>query len=227
MTVGPPWLVVFDCDGTLIDSQHSIVAAMDQAFDAEGLTPPNRLETLGIVGLSLREAMAALRPDLDGAAHGRLADAYRAAFTEIRQRPDHHEPMYDGVPALLERLRAREDVLLGIATGKARRGVNRFLEREGLEGAFHTIQTADDAPSKPHPAMLHQAMSETGAHKAATLMIGDTAFDIVMARSAGVTGIAVTWGYHDEQTLVRAEPHDIVHGATPLVDVLAQRIGPL
>lgn len=213
---GPPWLIMFDCDGTLIDSQHGIVAAMDMAFATEGLTAPSRARTLGIVGLSLSEAMLALVPDADSAQIARLVESYKTAFTHIRSTPEHSEPMYPGMRDVISQLRGRDDVLLGIATGKARRGVNVFLEREGFEDVFCSIKTADDAPSKPHPGMLLQALSETGCNAGAAVMVGDTTFDILMARAAGMQSVAVGWGYHDAAQLKGAGADLLVDAADEL-----------
>ena len=194
-------LVVFDCDGTLVDSQNGIVAAMTGAFEALGLPVPARGRILSIVGLSLHEAIARLAAPGDVGAVPELVRHYKAGFFALRADADHAEPLYDGVAAAIERLAAHDDIRLGIATGKSRRGVTRLLDRHGLAGRFATIQTADDAPSKPHPAMLHQAMRATGAEPGATVMIGDTTFDMEMAHNARAHGIGVGWGYHPGDTL--------------------------
>jgi phosphoglycolate phosphatase len=191
-----PRLVVFDCDGTLVDSQNGIVASMTGAFESLGLATPERGRILSIVGLSLHEAMARLADPGDAAAIPELVRRYKAGFSALRADAGHAEPLYDGVPEAIERLAMRDEVLLGIATGKSQRGVARLLERHGLAGRFATIQTADDAPSKPHPAMLLQAMRATGARPEATVMIGDTTFDMEMARNARAHGVGVDWGYH-------------------------------
>lgn len=210
MTTAPAKLVIFDCDGTLVDSQHVIVAAMAEAFGEEGLPPPPRDKIVGVVGLSLAIAVAQLVPeDTDLDRIDRLAESYKAAFGAMRRRPDHMEPLYAGVRGTLTRLAARDDVLLGIATGKSRRGVHGLLEREGLSSLFATIQTADDHPSKPHPSMLMTAMSETDAQPLDTVMIGDTTYDIEMALGAGTTAIGVGWGYHAPTALRSAGAHHI------------------
>lgn len=204
-------LVVFDCDGTLVDSQHAIVEAMQAAFADVGLGPPSRSETLSIVGLSLPEAFAELAPAQPPLVRLALADAYRAAFAEARLRDAHGEPLYPGAREVVEALARRGDLALGIATGKSRRGVTRLLERERWSKHFTTIQTADDHPSKPDPSMLLQAMSETGMDRARTVMIGDTAFDMGMAMRAGVYAIGVTWGYHPA-ALLRSAGADVIVG---------------
>lgn len=207
--MSPVKLVIFDCDGTLVDSQHAIVAAMTDAFEAEGLVVPARDRVIGVVGLSLEIAVARLLVDGDLAQVDRLAEAYKEAFRARRLRPGHAEPLYPGVRDALARLAAREDVRLGIATGKSRRGLDAVLEREGLAGHFATLQTADTHPSKPHPAMILAAMGETAAAPADTVMIGDTVFDIEMALGAGASAIGVAWGYHPADALREAGAHHV------------------
>lgn len=197
-------LVLFDCDGTLVDSQHVIVAAMGRAFARAELAMPSREAVLGIVGLSLVEAMQRLGEDDPRFPAERLAELYREAFRELRTEPDFSEPMFPGMRGLIDRLAARDDLLLGIATGKSQRGVAAVLAHHGLEGRFVTIQTADDAPSKPHPAMVLQAMAATGAAPMDTVLIGDTSFDMVMARAAGARAIGVSWGYHAANLLTQS-----------------------
>jgi len=197
-------LALFDCDGTLVDSQHAIMASMQAAFAGENLVWPGREPTLAIVGLSLAEAFGVLVPEYDAGRRDRLAAGYKASFHALRQDPAHHEPLFAGVRTTLERLAARQDVLLGIATGKSQRGVRALLEREGLDKHFVTIQTADDAPSKPHPGMVMQAMAAAGAEPRETVMIGDTSYDMMMARAAGASALGVGWGYHPQSALMAA-----------------------
>lgn len=204
-------LVIFDCDGTIVDSQHMIVAAMDRAFLDNGLATLPRAETLSIVGLSLSHAIGRLLPHADEAEIERVATSYRQAFFELRQDPVHHEPPYPDALEVIRALAARPDTLVGIATGKSRRGVDAILQRLELTDVFATIQTADGHPSKPHPSMLRAAIAETGATPARTVMIGDTTFDIEMASSAGVAAIGVAWGYHPADHLVRAGAEAIVN----------------
>jgi phosphoglycolate phosphatase len=177
-------LILFDCDGTLVDSQATIVACAQAAFAAQGLTPPLADAVRRIVGLSLTEAMLQLLPAPDPALAVRLAELYRDAFLTHRAGPDFHEPLFPGARDLLDALRER-DLFLGVATGKAMRGLRRVLERHGLEDHFVTLQTADLHPSKPHPSMVRAAMAETGVGPAATMVVGDTSFDILMAVAAG------------------------------------------
>ena len=158
-------LIIFDCDGTLVDSQHMIAEAMDTAFTEHGLEPPGRARVRRVIGLSLHDAVVQLEPALDANLLDDVVERYKTAFFAIRSRPNHREPLFDGARDTLDSLRDRDDVLIGMATGKSRRGVDVVLAREGLEGHFHTIQTADDAPSKPHPAMVLQAIAEMGVER--------------------------------------------------------------
>ncbi|WP_237154072.1 HAD-IA family hydrolase [Oryzibacter oryziterrae] len=189
-------LVLFDCDGTLVDSQVMITSAMSGAFTALGVAPPSREETLAIVGLSLPIAMERLAKGRTDLSPDALADAYRAQFFTLRQSPDHAEPLYDGAREAIVALSARDDTLLGIVTGKSRRGVDAILAMHGLTEHFKVIRTADDGPSKPHPFMVADAVAAVGADVGNTVVIGDTSFDMEMGRAAGARTIGVTWGYH-------------------------------
>lgn len=203
-------LVVFDCDGTLVDSQHGIVAAMNDAFAAEALICPDRNEILSVVGLSLEMAVASLLPPgIDPALIPRLAANYKESFSSRRRRGEVEEPLYPGIRAAIEGLAKRGDVILGVATGKSRRGLDAVLEREGLTRYFATLQTADTHPSKPHPSMLLTAFTETGAEPGQTVMIGDTTFDVAMALAAGTHAIGVSWGYHPAEALHKAGAHAV------------------
>lgn len=210
-------LAIFDCDGTLVDSQHAICAAMEDCFAAAGLAPPARARTRRIVGLSLVEAMREMAPDADQSTHEALAEAYKSAFQAMRGRGIVEEPLFDGVAALIDAL-AADGWLLGVATGKSDRGLAFCLETHGLAGRFATLQTADRHPSKPHPSMIEAAMAEAGAAPETTLMIGDTSYDMAMARAAGATAIGVAWGYHDAGELVQAGAH---HVAAAPADIIA------
>ncbi len=196
-------LAIFDCDGTLVDSQADICTAMDAAFVGAGLTPPNRNATRRIVGLSLPEAMRRLHPTGSGDDHMVLAQLYRDAFRSRRAAGLVAEPLYDGIAALIEDL-AGAGWLLGVATGKSDRGLIHCLEAHGLTDHFVTLQTADRHPSKPDPSMIAACLADTGAAASETAMIGDTAFDMAMAVNAGVRAIGVDWGYHHPRDLVEA-----------------------
>ena len=202
----PLRLVIFDVDGTLVDSQGDIVAAMTHAFAAVSAPVPPRVAILGIVGLSLDVAMARLAPDLDTADHARMVAAYKDAYMTLRaeQGAAQSSPLYPGALDVLQALHAVPDVLLGVATGKSKRGLDKLLEGHDLGHLFVTQQVADFHPSKPHPSMILQAMADTGVNADQTVMIGDTSFDMDMAAAAGVAGVGVAWGYHPVADLHRA-----------------------
>lgn len=198
-------LVIFDVDGTLVDSQAEIMAAMAAAFQSEGLTLPERAAVLSIVGLSLAEAMRRLLPDADSGQHLRMVDAYKDAFVGLRTEHKEMGPLYPGAREAIDRLLARDDTLLAVATGKSRRGLDKVLERHGLTGVFHSEQVADHHPSKPNPSMILTALNETGVMPHRAVMVGDTTFDMDMARAAGIRKIGVPWGYHPAEHLLPDE----------------------
>lgn len=216
-------LAIFDCDGTLVDSQSSIVGAMTDAFVGDGLAPLPRAMVLSIVGLSIIEAIAALLPDRDAATHRRIAEGYKQAFHARRARGEIREPLYDGIRAAIDALTA-DGWRLGVATGKSDRGLALCLAHHGLTDRFVTLQTADRHPSKPHPSMLATAMAEAGAGPETTVMIGDTSFDMDMGRAAGVTTIGVTWGYHAHADLVACGATHIATHPDQLAALAAARI---
>ncbi|WP_322866467.1 HAD-IA family hydrolase [Aquicoccus sp. G2-2] len=193
-------LAVFDVDGTLADSQGEIAGAMHAAFASEALAPPSRAQILAIIGLSLDEAMLTLAPDQDAPCRARLVGAYRHAYSTQR-RQNGVSPLYPGAVAALEALAGDPFLLMGVATGKSKRGVDALIEAHGLERFFVTRQAADFHPSKPHPAMLLAALDEAGVTPGNAVMIGDTRFDMDMARNAGVASLGVSWGYHPAETL--------------------------
>lgn len=194
-------LAIFDCDGTLVDSQHGIVSAMGVAFATEGMEVPTRAAILSIIGLSLEGAMARLAPDADAARVAALCKAYRAHNGGVRISGRAFDPIYEGMAELLDALEA-EGWLLAVATGKSDRGLAHVLECHGLTGRFVSLQTADRHPSKPHPSMIEAALADAGADRANAVMIGDTSFDMLMGQAAGVRALGVGWGYHGVDELV-------------------------
>lgn len=203
-------LVLFDVDGTLVDSQHLLWAVHLDTFEALGLPPPERQQVLSLIGLSLPVLFTALVGP-EGPVQ-RLEAEYRARYVARVSAPDYRETLFPGADATLRRLAARPDVVLGLATGKSRRGVARILEGQGWAPLLETVQTADDAPSKPHPGMVLQAMAETGAEAGHTFVVGDTTFDMEMARAAGARGIGVSWGHHPVEALRAAGAEQVVDG---------------
>jgi len=194
-------LIVFDFDGTLVDSLQFIVTAMSRAFEDQGFEAPAPAAVRRIVGLRLEEAAARLLPDSsDTDTAERVAGAYRAAFQDMRARNLIDEPLYPGVRETLTLLN-RPEVCLGIATGKSRRGLISSLERHDLSELFVTLKTSDDGPGKPHPEILLRAMADVGAEPEETVVIGDTSYDMEMAGNAGVSALGVAWGYHGAEEL--------------------------
>ncbi len=210
-------LAIFDCDGTLVDSGANIHTALSEAFREHGLEVPPSQVSRKVIGLSLVEAMAALLPQAEPAQHLVLAESYKRHFQRARFEGRVEEPLFEGIPELLDRLEA-DGWLLAVATGKSDRGLSLCLDCHGYAGRFVSLQTADRHPSKPHPSMVEQAMADAGAAAETTVVIGDTAFDMGMAANAGVTGIGAGWGYHDAAELLAAgatavaeAPLDVLH----------------
>lgn len=210
-------LVLFDVDGTLVDSGDLIYRAIVETFAAFGRSAPERRFALGGVGLSLEEAIARLLGGEGPVAE--MSAAYRTVFHRLRQDPALHEPLFPGAQAALDVLGAREGVLLGLATGKSRRGVGAIVERFGWQGRFLTVQTADTHPSKPHPSMVTTALAETGVVPQRAVLVGDTTFDMEMARAGGIGAIGVAWGNHDAAALERAGAHRVIARFDELADL--------
>jgi phosphoglycolate phosphatase len=219
-------LAVFDCDGTLVDSQHVIHAAMCEAFARHDLTPPERAAVRAVVGLQLDVAIARLGPEIAPEAVAALADAYKAAFFALRARPDHRErePLFAGMAELVARL-AGDGVVLGIATGKSLRGLRHTLAMHGLQAHFTTLQTPDTCPGKPHPGMVLEAMAATGARPEETVVVGDTSFDMEMACGAGAAALGVAWGYHPAEALTLAGASAVAADAAHLALLIDGALG--
>ena len=214
-------LAVFDCDGTLVDSQANICQAMEETFRIAALPAPPRAAIRRIVGLSLVEAVRALLPEADDVLHRKMAADYKDAFFDMRTSGlMAEEPLFEGIVTVIETL-AERGWQFGVATGKSDRGLARVLAHHGLTDRFVTLQTADRHPSKPDPSMLLAAMAEVGATPDQTAMIGDTSFDMAMAKAAGARAVGVAWGYHDAHDLVRGGAQVVATRTAALLDILA------
>lgn len=196
-------LAIFDCDGTLVDSGGNIFAALSSAFGEHGLDVPPQEVSRRVIGLSLVEAMAALIPEEGRDRHVILAESYKRHFQQARAEGRVEEPLFEGIPELLDALET-DGWLLAVATGKSDRGLSLCLDCHGIVGRFVSLQTADRHPSKPHPSMVDQAIADAGATPETTIVIGDTAFDMGMAVAAGATGIGAGWGYHEAHEMLAA-----------------------
>lgn len=211
-------LVIFDMDGTLIDTQALISEHMATTFLGRGLDAPTPAQARRVIGLSLPAAMARLSHSDDPVLVDQLVEDYRAHYRASLVTEDNREGLFPGAMEALQQLRAMPEVILGIATGKGLTGVHRILALHGLTDHFVTLQTPDHNPSKPHPGMLETAMRETGALPDETVMIGDTTFDIDMGVAARCKTIGVTWGYHEPRELIAS-------GATTMIDRYDQLVG--
>ena len=212
-------LAVFDCDGTIADSQHSIIKCMHIAFEAYQMPKPKRDDVRRVIGLPLEEAITCLVPNTKNHDVVGISKKYGHAWSLLRKRGALEEPLFPGILETLDILQ-KNNWLLGIATGKSLRGLNGTLKKHGILDRFVTIQTADKGPGKPNPNMLHNAMEETGGTKARTVMIGDTTFDMEMAVNAGVIGIGVSWGYHTVEELRSAGATHVVFSFNQLTSLL-------
>ncbi|ANU08626.1 HAD-IA family hydrolase [Paraurantiacibacter namhicola] len=212
-------LAVFDCDGTLVDGQAAVCTAMARAFDAAGVPQPDSHAVRRIVGLSLPQAVMKLAPDLPSAQRGDVVEAYKTAFREARMDGSLREPLYPGIRELVEALKAH-GWALAVATGKSDRGLEATLATHRLSGHFTSLHTASRHPSKPYPAMLEACMEDEAAAPAATVMIGDTTYDIMMARHAGVRAIGVAWGYHAPEELLSAGAEAVARDSAHLQELI-------
>lgn len=204
------YMVVFDCDGTLVDSQHAIIAATAFALEQEGLVMPPREKVLGAVGLPIEVALKRHAPSADADMLARILDNYRAESVRLAGQDDRGQIMFPGMEQIVRWLGAEDNVVMGIVTMKSRRGLNRVVDAYDIRSCFQSLKSADDGPGKPAPDLLLDAMSELGVKHEQTVMVGDTSFDIMMARAAGCYAIGVGWGYQSVEELEEAGAHEIV-----------------
>ena len=217
-------LAVFDCDGTLVDGQADVCWAMERAFTRAGLPAPDNLAVRRIVGLSLPAAVRSLAPDLADDRIAAVTEFYRSSYRARREEGLLDEPLYDGIADLLRDLHGA-GWKLAVATGKSDRGLAACLATHGIADLFVSLQTADRHPSKPHPAMLEAALFEAGAQPEQAVMIGDTSFDMLMARRARVAAIGVSWGYHSVAELRASGARHVAEDAAMLAAALTETLG--
>jgi phosphoglycolate phosphatase len=210
-------LIVFDWDGTLADSTTLIAQALQRACIDVGQPPPDDVAARFVIGLGLADALRTVAPALPVERYGELSARYREHY--IAREPD--IPLFDGARELLAELDAA-GYWLAVATGKSRRGLDRTLAANGLAGAFHATRCADEGFPKPHPDMLLHLMERLGVAPAQTLMIGDTTHDLELARNAGTSGVAVSYGAHALEGLVGLSPLAAVSSVAELRSWLAR-----
>lgn len=214
-------LAIFDCDGTLVDSGATIASTLAETFDRHGLPQIDPAQSRRVIGLSLVEAFGALVPDAAPDDHLALAETYKQCFVRARAEQRVREPLYEGIAELLDWLE-KDGWLLAVATGKSDRGLRHCLEQHGYHQRFISLQTADRHPSKPHPGMVNQAISDAGASPETSIVIGDTIFDMAMALNAGATPVGVGWGYHDRDELIAAGAVRVAETPMEIADYLEE-----
>jgi len=211
-------LLVFDWDGTLMDSEARIVACLTRAIDELGLEPRSPRALSNIIGLGLKEAMLSLYPEADEILLEAFVRHYRQHFLSDRQLPSE---LFSGALDALQQLHG-QGYLLAVATGKSRRGLDLSLDETGCRDLFHATRCADETFSKPHPQMLLEIMAVLDVKPEETLMIGDTEYDMLMASQAGTAALAVDYGVHDRQRLLEQQPLSCLSDIRELLDWLKQ-----
>jgi len=209
-------MVVFDCDGTIVDSQGALMEILHATFAEHGLSLPPRAEVLKGVGLDLSAAIKLLLPEKDSYEIDILCSTYKKFAVEYRQSDKPSDPLYPNAEYAISSLHDA-GWLLGVATGKSRRGLDHVLNQHKLNDFFITKQTSDHVAGKPNPEMLYNAMSDTGVDANSVFMVGDTTYDMCMAVNAGTNAIGVSWGYHEIEELVQAGADIIVHSYDELL----------
>jgi phosphoglycolate phosphatase len=213
-------LFLFDCDGTILDSVGIIHDSMVRTFGEAGYSVPSQTQTRSIIGLTLNLAIARLMnrqvdPEIET-----MTARYKQHFHKIYNQPDFSQSLFDGMGNLIAGFAGHDRADLGIVTGKSRRGMDMFFLKHGFGSDFKTVRTADDCPSKPHPAMVLECCSEMNILPENTFVIGDSVFDMEMAKAAGTTAIGVAWGYNEIAQLRAAGADLIAEDANHLKDIL-------
>ncbi|GHF24615.1 hydrolase [Kordiimonas sediminis] len=204
-------VIIFDCDGTLADGQHMITDSMNLCLDRFGMERLDHADVRRIIGLSLMEAFQVLKPELSTDDHAALTEGYKKAFFDLRSSEDFTaEPLYPDTIEVLKELDGK-GYCLAVATGKSLRGLRRVLSQHDILDMFVSLQTSDHHPSKPHPSMVQTAILDAGSHPDQAIVIGDTSYDMQMAKSAGAHALGVSWGYHEVPELVNAGATKVAH----------------
>jgi len=212
-------LVLFDCDGTLVDSAALIHEVMARTFEAFDLPRPEPRATRSIIGLTLDIAIARLMGhfEVDQRAT-KMTAHYKSIFASVRSEGTLQEALFPGIAELVQNLAGRDKLLIGAVTGKSRRGLSQIVETHGFDKLFFVSRTADDCPSKPHPAMVMECCVEAGIDPWHTIVIGDAIYDMQMAKSAGASALGVSWGYASVPELVEAGADHIAHAPADIIE---------
>lgn len=221
MTMSDLRLVLFDCDGTLVDSASLIHEVMVRTFVKFGHQAPLLAQTKSIIGLTLDIAIARMQGKMhvDDEAIAMMAH-YKSIFLQTRAEPGFQEPLFDGIRQVLAQLERRDELIIGAVTGKSRRGLNLIVETHAFGKLFTVSRTADDCPSKPHPAMVTECCDEACIAPSRTLVIGDAIYDMQMAKAAGARAIGVAWGYASVEQLRAAGADAIAETPGDLIDLI-------
>ncbi|MGF6171928.1 HAD-IA family hydrolase [Ensifer sp. 4252] len=216
-------LALFDCDGTLVDSGGLIHEVMARTFEAFDLDRPELSATKGIIGLTLDIAIARLlgHEHVDDQALAMTAH-YKASFAGVRGEAGFQELLFPGIAEMMQTLSGRDELLIGAVTGKSRRGLTHIAATHGFDRTFFVSRTADDCPSKPHPAMVMECCSEAGIGPRDTVVIGDAIYDMQMAKAAGAAAIGVAWGYAGVPDLVKAGADYIARTPADIIEWMEQ-----
>lgn len=212
--------VVFDCDGTLVDSQYAVVAATELALSAYNLPIPSRETSLSLMGYPVDFMMRQHAPDVDTETLNEIVKIYRAEAARLATLDDRGQVLFPGTMDIINWLSQQDDVVLGIITMKSGRGLGRVVDVYGLRPFFECLKSADDGPGKPEPDLLLDAMRQVGALPSETVMIGDTAYDMMMARSANVYAVGVSWGHQTPDELIDGGANEVVETSDRLQDTL-------
>jgi len=210
-------LIIFDWDGTLMDSETQIVHAMNGAIDDMGLEKRTTEQCRNIIGLGLKEAIDVLYPGRDEVFQEQFVECYRHHWFSIA----HTSELFPGASETL-RLLKESGILLAVATGKGRAGLDKVLVNTGLEDMFSATRCSDETQSKPHPQMVSEILDELDIEPHQALMVGDTEYDLLMAINAGVNPVAVSYGVHERERLMQHQPLVCLDNISELVDWLAE-----
>lgn len=205
-------LALFDCDGTLVDSGKLIHEVMIRTFVHHDMPEPSYDATKAIIGISLDSAIARIMgQDHIDERIAAMTHHYKSIYGDVRSEPEFQEPLFDGIEEMMAALAAREKLLMGAVTGKSRKGLDLIIDTHGFHRTFFVTRTADDCPSKPHPAMVLECCRDAGVDPADTVVIGDAIYDMMMAKAAGAKAVGVSWGYGGVDDLRAAGADVIVH----------------